>query len=67
MTGVDGSSWIWLAGWLAGFLGALAAVLLWLNHRDRRRDRRAAERHRDAAFCAAHDIDWNATAPEKTR
>lgn len=50
-----------VAGW-----GALAAVLLWLNRRDRRRDRRRAQEHRDVAFLAAHGIDWNATAPERT-
>lgn len=67
MTGTAGTVPAWVP-WLftAGFLTALAAILLWLNHRDRRREAAAAAAHRDAVFCAAHDIDWNATAPERT-
>ena len=61
---MNGAGPLWVIGWLAaGITVPALLVTAYLKLQDRRYQREAAQRrraHRDAAFCAAHGIDWHA-------
>lgn len=67
---MNGAGPLWVIGWLTAAILTpaitLAALARLQDHRDQREAARRRREHLDAAFCAAHGINWHDTAAEKT-